>query len=457
MPPAKQNLDIMKNDEKWTLFGNYRSASTLLILVLLTSSYVFAQVTQSDLSSNPAAPLTIDQIESVLKRGTDPSSLATIVRRRGVTFKFESSAEERLLAAKANAALMVAVGQSRKVVAPPDDPEVCTPGWLQYDCQQLLLCVAPDSDYGSQFSVIESNCARTSTAVHHSQIVAGGEGDYRGWFRMEWEHLYVCKDCKPTIEELPRAYGRVMNFSQRNVQAAHNDVDKALDTFRTQAIYSGAFLDWDTGRHNAGEDYARVDKYRASCSHKLADEADKASDPLPAAGPPISSMAIKPGVTQACPEGYSSHSCNDGMQILCVSRHFNPDDLSKLETSSNWKGAGCRAGDAPVPASGIRGDPYKAGYSRGFGAGPVIAVRVVSLEPTAVINSDFDARLSQLGIYAFDRIVQDPSQSPDCTWSMAWEQGYREGRKAYVEAIAKATARARQIEATQGRGKKTPQ
>jgi hypothetical protein len=220
---------------RWRLF---------LFVFLLTSTSILAHAApQTEPSSDPSKLLTIDEIEGALKRGADPSSVATIVRRRGVDFKFDQSAETRLLAAKANAALMVAVAQSRRVIAPENDPEVCSPGWLHYDCEELLLCVAPDADYGSRFTVIEANCART-TGVHRSQIIPGGEGDYRAWLQMAW---VVCKDCKETIEQLPRAYDKAMNFSRIDVQAAHNDVDEALDKFRHRAIWSDAFSDRDTG------------------------------------------------------------------------------------------------------------------------------------------------------------------------------------------------------------------
>jgi hypothetical protein len=444
----------MNNEEKWTLFGDYavRSLSTLLILVLLTCSSIFGQVSQSDLSSNAAAALTIDQIESVLKRGADPSSVATMVRRRGVDFKFNQSAKEHLLAAKANAALMIAVGDSRRVVAPQDDPQVCSADWSTYECSYLLICVAPNisSKFGMERRL---DCDLSESGVHQSQMIKGSEGAYRRWFRASY--LVYCPDCY--VAQLPPAFSHVIYFAQDDVR--QRDVDDALGEKVHQAIHSGWNPDADdkSGVHDAEEDLHRWGKYEAKCSNELTDEAEKNSAPLPATGPPLSAMASKPGVAQACPAGYSSHMCNDGMQILCVSPNFSSLDLSKLETSSSWKGAGCHSEDTPVPASGLRGDPYKAGYSRGFVVGPVIAVRAVSIDPASVHNSDFNARLSQLGIYSFGRVVEDPSKAPDCTWSMTWEQGYREGRKAYVDAIAKATAKARQIEATQGHGKKTPQ
>jgi hypothetical protein len=443
---------------------SFRSCPALIVLTLLAGLRVCAQTAQQSAPSS-STPLTIDQIETVLKRGDDPSSVATLVRRRGVDFTFNQSAEERLLADKANPALMVAVGTSRRLSTPKDDPEVCPKDWLQYACNEFMVCAAPDAAYDSEFDRI-LGCVRRSATVHHSQIIAGGyEGAYRLYFRGHEQSFINDFDQRPW--HIPDAFSFAMTFSQSEIRRTDGDIEKALERLRDQegkievspANGGEASADgWIRGGNAATDDFLRLGKYRDSCSRKLADEAEKLSASLPPAAPLLPSTAGKAGGAQACPAGYSSHLCNDGMQILCISPNFSRDDLSKLETSANWKGAGCHAEDTPVPASVVRGDPHKAGYFRGFGAGTVV-VRAVNLDPVgqANDNSDFNARLSKLGIYSFGRVVVDPSEAPDCTWSMSWEQGYIEGRKTYVEAIALARIRAKHIEAVQGHQKKSPQ
>jgi hypothetical protein len=414
--------------------GRIRLGAPVLIAVLLTSICV-GQSTDAAL----AAPMTLNEIENALNAlriAEDRTRLANIVARRGVDFKFSESAEQRLLAAKADSALMLAVAAYRRVIAPKDDWEECELA-ARYDCWDLLLCVAPDVDDANEIKNV-LGCGPAGI-VHHSQILKDDpyEFEYRRLMR---------------TQGVPQAFLFVQYLGKSALGGNRENYDEALQKARKHVaklydlIPSGPR---ELGVRDATDDLYRLGKYQNKCSFTLGADAEALSLPLPPGSPLIGAINRNTSGPAACPAGYSSHMCNEGMQILCVSPNFSQSDISRLESAASWKAAACRAEDTPVPASAIRGDPYNAGFHRGFGpAAPVTVVRAVNLDK-ANTSDDVNLLLLNLGIHSLAWVAVDPIKSPDCTWSMAWERGYYDGRKTYIGALARAQTKAKQIEATQ--------